>query len=304
MDFLHIVNQIGVIFFVLMVGFVVTKLGIIDDHTSKRMSSLVVKVTAPMFIIANMAKESSLSNKDIVSLLLISLSIYLVLFFVAMILPKLLRVRREDVGIYRFMTVFGNVGYMGLPVAYVIFGDEGVVYTAIFILPFYLLIYTFGIMFVKPHDEDNRIDFKQLINPGVVAVTIGLVLFWTGWKLPTFVRDSFEMVGGLTTPLSMIVIGVSLASVKISAMLTNVRIYVFTAIKLLALPMLLMVILKALGLDGLLLGIPVLITGMPVAANAVILSKEYGGNDLLASEGIFVTTILSLITIPLMISAL
>lgn len=304
MDFLHIVNQIGVIFFVLMVGFVITKLGIIDDHTSKHMSSMVVRVTAPLFIISNMAKESSLSNRDIVMLLTISLSIYGFLFLMAMVLPKLLRVKKEDVGIYRFMTVFGNVGYMGLPVASVIFKDEGVVYAAIFILPFYLLIYTFGIMFVKPHDEDNRIDLKQLINPGVIAVTIGLILFWTGLKLPTFIRDSFQMVGGLTTPLSMIVIGVSLASVKISAMLKNVRIYIFTAIKLLGIPLLLMVVLKALGFDGLLLGIPVLITGMPVAANAVILSKEYGGNDLLASEGIFVTTILCLITIPLMISIL
>jgi len=304
MDFFHIVNQIGVLFFILLIGVVVRKLNIVDDNASKHMATLIVKVTAPLLIISSMSKKSTLTSSQIGSIVLISLGVYTLLFGMTFIIPKILRVKTTEVGTYKFMIMFSNVAFMGFPVAYAIFGEEGIVYAAIFNLPFYFLVFTLGIMLIRPHHDETKFKLLDIINPGVVGVLIGLILFWTGSQLPTFLADSFSLVGGLTTPLSMIVIGVSLAGVKLKNVVANFRLYIYCAIRMLLIPLLVMIILKALGFDGLMLGIPVIITAMPVAANTVILAKEYGGNDRLAAEAIFISTIVCIVTIPLLASLL
>jgi len=300
MDFLHIVNQIGVLFFVLIVGVIVRKLNIVDDYASKHMASLIIKVTAPLLIISSMSEKSTLTSSQIGKIVLISLGIYTFLFLMTFIIPKVLRVEETEVGTYKFMTMFSNVAFMGFPVAYAIFGAEGVVYAAIFNLPFYFLVFTLGIILIRPHHDKTKFRLIQIINPGVVGVLVGLTLFWTGFQLPVFLADSFRLVGGLTTPLSMLVIGVSLAGVKFMSVITNFRIYIYCVIRMLLIPMLVMVVLKEIGFDGLMLGIPVIITAMPVAAKTVILAKEYGGNDRLASEAIFISTIVCIVTIPIL----
>lgn len=304
MKFTDIMNQIGILFFVLFLGFVLTKMKILNSEASKTIASLIVKVTAPLLIITSMSEKSTLTGKEILNIIIIAIAVYAFLFLMTLIVPVILRVKKEEVGIYKFMIMFSNVAFMGFPVAYAIFAEEGIIYAAIFNLPFYFLVFTLGIYFVRPHDQKVSFKLSQFINPGVIGVLIGLFLFWTGLSLPSFLKDSFKLVGGLTTPLSMLVIGVSLSTVDFRSLLTNFRIYLYCVFKLLLVPFSVMFILKALGFEGLMVGIPTIITGMPVAANAVILAKEYGGNDRLASEAIFVSTIFCIITIPLLVSFL
>lgn len=304
MDFEAIIYQIIVLFLVLFVGYFVRKVAIIDDHTSKKISGFIVNVTAPMLILSSMMRDTKLGGREIIGILSISIIVYICLFLTTLIVPRVLGVEKHNLGVYKFMIMFSNVGFMGFPVVSSIFGDEAIFYASIFNLPFYALVYTLGIYFVSMNNKERMVfKFTKMLNPGVVAVIIGLFIFSFNWKVyvPVPVRETLNMIGGLTTPLSMIVIGASLAHVKIRNIFANVRLYVYCVLKLVVFPVVILLIIRQFHFNPIMMGVPVIITGMPVAANAVILSKEFGGNDVLASEGVFISTMLSILSIPLMV---
>lgn len=302
MDFNSIINQILVLFIVLFLGYFIRKRNIIDEHSSKKISSLVVNVTAPFLIIGSMTRKTNLGSKEILGILSISVIVYICMFLMTFIVPKLLRVEKNNLGVYKFMIMFSNVGFMGFPVVSSIFGQEAIFYASIYNLPFYGLVYTLGIYFVSMNNKDRmKFQFKKMLNPGVCAVLIGLFIFSFKLTLPYAVTETIKMMGGLTTPLSMIVIGSSLANVQIKNIFSNVRLYIYSFLKLFVFPVIIFIIIRNFGFNEIMTGVPVIIMGMPVAANAVILSKEYGGNDNLAAEGVFISTMLSIITIPLLV---
>lgn len=301
MDFSVVMNQIAVLFLVIFIGYFLNKKDIIDDHASKKISSLVVNITAPLLIISAMLQQNNLKTQEIFLALGISCILYIVMFMMTLFIPKLLRVEKQDVGIYKFMLVFANVAFMGFPVITVLFGESALFYAAIFNLPFSLLAYTLGIYFVSSGSvQDASFKLKKVVNPGVISVFLGIFLLAFRIELPSFIGDTIKMVGGLTTPLSMLVIGASLAHVKIKNLFANIKLYLYSLIRLLIFPGLVYFGLSAIGIEGNMLGVAVVLSGMPAAANTVMMSKEYGGNDILAAEGVFISTMLSALTIPLL----
>lgn len=216
MDFNAIFSQILMLFLILFLGFFVRKREIIDDYTSKKISSLIVNVTAPLLIIDVMSKKPQFELRDIINILSMAIIVYTVLFLMTIIVPKLLKIEKDNIGVYKFMIMFSNVGFMGFPVVSSIFGAEAVFYAAIFNLPFELLVYTLGVYFVSLNNKDDvKFNFKKIINPCLVAVIFGLFLFTFKLELPLSFAKTVSMVGGLTTPLAMMVIGASLADVTI-----------------------------------------------------------------------------------------
>lgn len=301
MNFGIIMNQIEVLFLVLFIGLFLNKINIIDDHTSKKLSSLVVNITAPLLIINAMLQQNNLKTQEILTMLGISTILYLITIIMTFFVPKLLRVQKHEVGIYKYMLVFANVAFMGFPVITVFFGKSALFYAAIFNLPFSILAYTLGIYFMYTgREEEVKFKWQKTINSGVISVIIGIVLLALKIKLPAFLGDTIKMVGDLTTPISMIVIGAALSHVKIKSLFTNIRLYLYSILKLLIFPVFVYFGLSALGIKGDILGVAVVLSGMPAAANTVMMSKEYGGNDILAAEGVFISTMLSAITIPLL----
>ncbi len=303
MDYIAIINQIIVLFLVLLIGFIIQKLNIIDHHTSKKLSGFIIYVTSPFLIISAMMDKPDLGWTEIGTIFLISVIVYLFLFGLAMVIPKLLKVPKEDLSVYRFMIIFGNVGFMGFPIIQSIFGKEAVFYASIFNLPFFILIYTLGVYLLSSDKhKDSHFTYKKMfLSPGVIAVAIGITLFSLSLPLPKAVVGTINMIGDLTTPLSMLVIGASLADVNIKGLFLNIRLYIYSVLKLILIPIVVWLALRNFAFNDLLIGVPVIISGMPVAANAVILSKEFGGNTKLASEGIFISTLLTLLSLPILV---
>lgn len=232
MDFSAIINQIIVLFFlVLFLGYFIRKRNIIDDHTSKKMSSLIVNITAPMLILNSMMSKTDLGSREILGILSLSIIVYICLFLMTFIVPRILGVEQHNLGVYKFMIMFSNVGFMGFPVVESIFGKEAIFYASIYNLPFYALVYTLGIFFVSMNSKERvRFEFKKMLNPGVCAVIIGLFIFTFKWTPPIAIgKKTINMIGGLTTPLSMIVIGSSLANVKIKNIFFPMYVYTYTA---------------------------------------------------------------------------
>jgi hypothetical protein len=276
MDYSSIFNQILILFILLIVGYTARKINIFDDKVTKGLSDIILKITLPAMII-----ESMIGNDD--PNLAEQFGKVLLISFI----------------VYEFAIMFSNVGFMGYPVTAAVFGEEGVFYAAIFNLPFNLLVFTIGIIFLSSKQgQKSKINPKLLINPGVIAVLTGFIIFSLKIPLPIAITGSLDLLGSVTTPISMIVIGGLLAKVNINKIFGNYRVYLIAIFKLFLVPIVVYYSLRSF-VDGVyLLGVPVLLSAMPVAANSAILAEEYKGNAELASQTVFITTLFSIFSIP------
>ncbi len=202
--------------------------------------------------------------------------------------------------VFRFITIFSNVGFMGYPVLESIYGGIGVFYAAIFNIPFNILVWTVGVMLFTG-EKDFKSMRKALANPALIAVFIGIILFVFSIKLPMPIETSLKLVGSTTTPISMIIVGSMLAEMKFKDAFSDISVYYAAVVRLLIVPMIIYVSLKILKVDELLLNICVILQAMPAAVMAAIIAEKYGGDSLLASQCVFITTIVSGITIPIVI---
>ncbi len=301
LDIQVVINQMIVLFLALVVGFVANKTHVLTAEGTKMLSKLVVNVAQTALIIAAvLTMETRLSTQDFFTLILASLGMYAVLGIVAIFLPYILRSKRSDYGLYRFMMMFGNVGFMGYPVIGAIFGSDAIFYSAIFNLPFYVLVYSIGIMFVSEGSGKKAFQPKALINAPLIAGIISVIIYALNIKFPAPITETFDMLGNMTTPGAMLILGSSLASHSLKRVFTEWRIYPLAILRLLIMPIAIWALFRNFIASPIILGITVITTGMPAATNATLLCMEYGGNEELASNCVVITTILSVATIPLL----
>ena len=299
MDVSVVISSIVTLFILIGVGFIAFRAGYISRSGASGLSSLLVNVTIPCLIIESM--QITLSDSLIHSielLVLIEVIVYVVSFCAAVIVPLLLSKSLFETGVLRFMLIFSNLGFMGYPISSAIFGDSSVFYVTVINLPFGLLVFTLGIFLLRP-DYAKHPDIRKILSPGLIASLIGLILLFGGISIPSPLIESISLLGSITTPLAMIVIGALLAPLPIGEMVSDIRIWIISVFRLLVIPVTVFFIISPFVSDPLLIGIPVLLAAMPVAANTVLLSEEYGVNAELASKGVFISTLLSLFTIPL-----
>ncbi|MFZ5968943.1 MAG: AEC family transporter [Bacillota bacterium] len=304
-------NQIFILFLLLISGYTAKKFRVISNEMNRDLSSFILNVALPGMIITSM--NFSFSMELLIKsgkLLVISWVVYGVSIGISYVVPRLLSVDGTRRDIFQFLTVFSNVGFMGYPVVNAVFGEKGVFYAALYNLPFNILLFSFGIMILsRPSRYDGNensvaFNWKELLNPGIIAVMIGFILFLTSSSLPGPIYTTLKMLGDTTTPLSMVFVGSILADVSFKTIFTDIKVFLASGVRLLVMPILTLIGLKLLFTDPMIIGIPVIITAMPVAANAAILSTKYGNDYQLASQVIFISTMLSMATIPFIVTLL
>lgn len=299
-SFNEILMQMITLFILIIVGYVVSKLDILDLDTNKKISAFILKVSCPALILNSvMSGEITANSKTIISMTVCAICLYAFLVIISFFIPKLMDVKGNDKYSYMFMTIFSNVGFMGFPVIESIYGTGAIFFASIFNMPFNLLAYTIGIdLSAKSGGKIEKMTLKKCFNAGVISSLLAIIIFVFNIKFPAFIVRPVALVGSLTTPLSMIVIGVSLSAIRIRDVFDSFRMYVFTVVKLVIIPILVYLILKPFNLEPIVLGVTVVIAAMPVATNAVIMATEFEGNVELATKGVFLTTLISVFTIP------
>lgn len=297
-DMTVVIEKMFMLFVIMIAGFIASRLGVIDETANKRFSSLVVNITAPALILAS-SSDSKLSGSkyDALFVLFIALCMYLILYLLSFATKYIFRLKNKETGLYRFMTIFGNNAFMGIPVVEAIF--DNVFYAALFNLPNNILIYSLGgVLLSQKEDNKPKLKLRNIINPGVISATLALVLFLCNIKLPYVMKDTLDCVGAITTPLSMLVIGSSLASQSVKSTLKNVKAYIFSIFKLLIAPAIICFIIHFFVHDFVILGVTVIISAMPCAAVTIMLCNEYDNDAQMAAQTVFISTVLSVITIP------
>lgn len=304
MDIYVILMQMIQLFLVMALGYFLFKVKILDQEMNKRLTSLILSVTTPAMIIGSVLNTKvNQSLNDVLFVFVVGLVIYIILPIIGFMIVKIMRIPKNQQGLYIFMTVFSNIGFMGFPVMKAIFGNSAVFYTAIFNMIFNLFVFTIGnTMMSYGTNRKAEMKLKNIISPGVIASLVALFIYFTKLQLPDMISSTVSMVGDITTPIAMIIIGSTLATIPIKEVFTELRIYPYTLIKQVIVPIVLYPFMKLLISDPLILGVTLIMIAMPVGNSAVLFATEYGGDESVAAKNIFMTTLLSIITIPLIVA--
>ena len=300
MSFLQILAQMGIIFGVVIVGYIATRLGVWKVEMNRNMSVFVLNVTCPMLIIGSVMGEGlQFSDQEVWQLVIVSLINYAVLIAGAFLIAKVWRVRPDRQGLQKFMVTFGNVTFIGFPACAAIFGDRAVFYASVLDIPFNLLIFTVGLSFVTEQPIRSVFRPRVLFSPCVVASVIAVVLALMKVETPPMIGKFFHLVGDMTIPCALLLIGATLATIPARDMMGNKFVYAIASLKLLILPAVVWAVFQLFNFDPFVTNVAVVLSGMPVAANGIMFCLKYGKDEHLMTQAIFLTTLLSLFTLPL-----
>lgn len=296
-----LLQQMIIMFLLMSVGFVGSKIGMITEETSKRLSAIVVNIANPAMILVSGISDERMEGRELLSLTVVILAIYAVLLLLAYLLPVLLRVDPKSRGVYQAMTVFSNIGFMGYPIIAALYGSSAILYGALYSIPFNILIYTFGVSALRKKEngeEKKRLSLKEVLNIGVITSIISLILYLWQIRVPGFLTDTLSYLGNLTAPLSMMVIGASMTSISLRELFTDVRLLLFSLIKLLLIPVLGMLLIRQVVTNEVICGVFMIMLATPAGSMTAMLAQEYDGDYETASRGVTLTTLLSVITMP------
>lgn len=296
-SFFNMVDVQTVLFIYLAVGFFCRKRGIFTDEARDKLTDFVVLVTLPCMIFESFNMAFSLEAlKQGATAVVIAAG----MACVALLLGKVLynRFPYEEKSILQYGTLVSNSGFAGLPVVSGAYGDEGLFLGSLFIIPTRILMWSAGISLFTQADPKNAFK-KVMTNPGIIAVEIGLVRMFLQLPLPHFVDTAVDNLGACTSPLAMALVGAILADVPLKTVI-DLRGFYLVAVRQLLLPGLCLAILTLLGVDPLTVGVSVALTGMPIGSTTAILAQKYGANAQFASKCVFLSTLTSLVTVPIL----
>jgi predicted permease len=214
---------------------------------------------------------------------------------------KILKAPMEDRGVYQAALVLTNSGFMGFPLALAVFGEKGLFLMIIANAVFTLYTYSVGVLMLISGKGERLTPgavFRSIVSIPVVSSIIGLVIFAFGIPLPTLLADFLETVGNITIPLSMIIIGIQLAESRVREVLNNRHIYETIVLRLVVVPAALFAVFMWLPVNPFVLCVVIFAMSMPTAAVTPVLSEIHGVNAKLAAQTVFITTLLSMLTIP------
>lgn len=305
MDIMVVFQTMLKLFLLLILGFVLFKCHIFDEYTNKKISALIVNVASPMLIISSIAGVEG-SNKSIVFLMIgAGILMYIGFIILGKIINRLFPFPKKDWPVYECMVVFANTGFMGYPVLLDVFGQEAVFYASLIHMAFNFFVYTYAIMcLTKGDDSEFKLNFKQLLTPGIILIFVGIFIYLFDIQLPSVLMDTINSVGSLTAPLSMMMIGSSLAVYPIKDSFTDWRSYVFAFVRLMIVPFVTMIMCRLLHIDAYYANITIITNAMPVGSMVLMLATQYNANVKIVTRNIVVSTLLSVITIPIVVATM
>ena len=297
----EILTSLVMIFLLIIPGIIFRKKDIISAAQSDGISSLAVNITWPCLVVDAMQMDFSAAVlKDSGYMMAAAMVVFAMTAVVTLVLSKLLRLDNSKRYITAFMLLFGNTGFIGIPVIRALYGTEAVFFAAILEMVNDVVIFTIGMMLIQMSAGAKlRFEPKLFLNPGLIGVIVGLLLFLLDIRLPEVIGGAVEMVGDATTPLTMFLIGYQLGGLKATEILKDASIYVISFTKLLIVPVLALIVLRvAVGDFSLLEKVLIMSFAMPAGSVSVIFSQQYRGETAFATKTVLLSTLFSIVTIP------
>ena len=296
-----VAGSVVTLFLLMAVGFFFSKKGMLSKETLSQMSKLLLSVVAPCIMVDTLLAEER--NVETLRGLLISGAVLVGTYALNIIFVQLCfrRSQPDDRGVLRFGSIYGNTGFMGIPLIQAVLGEAGMLPTVVTLAVFNIATWTHGNCLIGGRQQLSA--KKALLNPGIIGFVIAMVLFLLGVKLPGPVSSAVSFMGSLNTPLAMLIIGGQMAAVDFRTLLKDSRLYVASALKLLVVPLITMLVLLPFGLDEVTYMAIVILAGCPVAGATALFCQLNGKDPSLAARMVTLSTILCIITLPLVSTA-
>lgn len=299
-------QKITVLFISLFAGYISRKAKIIHRDTTKSLSAFLAYVTNTCLYICILQVDYDTEKlKKAAQVFILSIIIHSLTAIFSHLIFKRTKKPKQRV-VYEFALMYDNCGYMGFPLILSmssVFGQDGLFYGVIYASVFNLFCWSHGICLMNSSNEEkNKLNWKKIFfNPGMLSILVGLSLFLLKIRIPTVLYDGLTLVGDMTFPLAMIIIGSLLADINLLKVFKEYNIYLFALLKLLALPLITLTFVTLFKLPSYLAIIGVTMTAIPPAANTVVLSELYDNDSFLAAKLVGIPTLLSSITLPIML---
>lgn len=302
-----IFEQIAFLAVLVLIGVFTSKIGVIKEQTRDALVKIIFNITLPLLLFTNFSKLelTPLILKNSIMVIIISLALILIMLLFAFLFSKMFRMKHEQRSVFIPHNAFGNVLYFGFPVVNALFGDLGLFYASLYAFVSIMLLWTIGIYVItRKGGMSFRMSIRNMINPNSVAILAGFVFFLFNIEIPEILLKPFVSLGGTTIYLSMLYIGALLGLMNIKGVFTSKLVYLTSFNKNLLFPFLFVLVFAVLtnnilkGLDPLIISVLIIEASMPCMANIVIVAKMYNVDDHLATANVFISTVLSMVTLP------
>lgn len=312
MSIVVVLQQMVIIFILIGIGMILFRRGLLTEEGSKQISGLIINVTNPALLICSALDDGpKASLRELGIALAAYAAVFAILIVIGYLLPCLLRVPKDLHYAYQMLSIFGNVGFIGIPLASAVLGSESLIFVSIFNLLFNLLIYTLGISLLQraargQNGENGKISengftsgrLQKLINAGTVSAAVTIIFYLGNFHVPVIISSALSYTGRATTLLSMLVLGVSVAQIAPKEIFSNPKLYLFTLLRQVLVPIGCILLMRGLIDSKLILNTMLLMAAVPAANMPLMLAKQMDMETESISQGIILTTVLSLVTVP------
>lgn len=294
-----IAQQVMILFLLIAVGFLIRKIRMIDDSSLRQINNILLIVINPCVIVVSF--QSTFDQTLLLGMIVAAVSAIATHLIGALIALLVFRRTVPAQGkVLQFAVVFSNCSFMCIPLLYAILGTDGVVFGSVYIAIFNMIMWTYGVVLMTGQKSDINLR-KALINPGTVSIMIALPLFLLQIRLPELVLTAVQHLANLNTPVAMMIIGAQMAGIALLSVFRKKSVYLASVLRLIVVPLIMLGILSLFNLDRVLL-LACLIPAMaPTAAATALFATRYDQDNLLATKIITLSTLFSIITMPLMI---
>lgn len=308
-----VLQQMIIIFILIGIGMVLYRSKMLSEETSKQISGIIINVTNPALLICSAFDDGpKVSLRELGIALVSYAAVFVILIAVAFLIPYILGVPKKLHYAYQMLTIFGNVGFIGIPLASAVLGSESLIFVSIFNLLFNLLIYTFGMSTLQraaslqaaegasiPESTLTSGRLQKFINAGTISAAATIIFYLGDFQVPVIVSSTLSYTGRATTLLSMLVLGVSVAQINPRDIFSHPRLYFFTLLRQILVPIGCVLLMRGLIDNKLILNTMLLMAAVPAANMPLMIAKQMDMDTDSISQGIILTTVLSLVTVPI-----
>ena len=287
------------LFTMVILGYAACKLGYMGDKFDKKLSSIVVDITCPLLVLSSVMGDEMPDRSLILPLVGVGFLTYIILLVFGFWVPRFISKNHDDQGMIGFSLMFANVGFIGYPIVASIFGPKAVFYAALLNVPNTFFIFTAGVMLVKGEYSIRQFNPKVLLSPALIGAFIAAILVAFGVHTPEMIARPITMVGNITVPAALMIIGSSMARLPLREIIGSGKVYATSFLRLVIVPLSVYFLFRLCGVNTLINNINTVVIAMPVASFGTMFCMKYGRNPSLMTEATFITTLFSIITIPL-----
>jgi len=305
MDTFAVFQQMFIFVFVIAVGFVIRRLAMIDETTNATLTKLILQVTMPATLISTIANSTlEVPLGEVFLLLGIIALTFVIMIFISFASPFVFRAAPDERGVFTAMGLLANAGFMGIPLTYAFFGPDGMFYAVLYNIVFTFVAFSLGVKFIG--GTKAKLSLRFFLSPVLVAAVGALILFLLGIQLPYVLNRGIGLIGNITTPAAMILLGSILGAMPLDEVFRGWRVYAVSLVRLVISPLAvyLFLILLPLSFPPLFIKVVLVAASSPMAVIIATLAIHYDTHHELASRGIFISTLLSVVTMPLILSFL